>query len=73
MRLNRFEDSRVSVHITTHAPDRRRRDLDNINKALLDCLTHAGVYTDDSQIDDLHLVRGHIEKPGFVVVRIEAI
>jgi crossover junction endodeoxyribonuclease RusA len=32
-------------------PDRRRRDLDNIQKPVLDALQHAGVYEDDSQID----------------------
>lgn len=31
-------------------PDRRRRDLDNLMKAMLDALKVAGVYRDDSQI-----------------------
>ncbi len=32
-------------------PDRRRRDLDNIQKPVLDAMQHAGVYLDDSQVD----------------------
>lgn len=28
-------------------PDKRHRDLDNLLKALLDCLQHAGVITND--------------------------
>jgi Holliday junction resolvase RusA-like endonuclease len=31
-------------------PDRRRRDLDNLQKAVLDALQHSGVYGDDSQV-----------------------
>lgn len=43
------------VDIEAFMPDRRRRDLDNILKALLDALTHAGVWLDDSQIVDLRI------------------
>lgn len=37
---------------------RRRRDLDNQNKLILDALTGI-VYEDDSQICDLRLIRGY--------------
>lgn len=43
------------VDIEAFMPDKRRRDLDNILKALLDALTHAGVWLDDSQIVDLRI------------------
>ena len=36
-------------------PDRRRRDVDNLLKSLLDALDHAEVYEDDSQIQDLRI------------------
>lgn len=45
----------LSVDIEAFMPDRRRRDLDNILKALLDAITHAGVWMDDSQIVDLRI------------------
>lgn len=62
---------RVVVHI--YPPDRRRRDIDNLGKALLDALDHAGAYDDDSQIDDLRFVRDleDIVKGGKVVVTIQ--
>lgn len=61
---------RLAVNITAHAPDRRARDLDNINKGLLDALVHAGVMADDSLIDRLTVERGSIVKGGCVRVQI---
>lgn len=62
---------RLAVHVVFTAPDKRRRDLDNVFKGLLDALTHAGVWGDDSQIDDLRIVRGPIQQnAGCVGVRI---
>jgi crossover junction endodeoxyribonuclease RusA len=45
------------VEVAVYPPDSRRRDIDNVQKALLDALQHGGVYADDSQI-----VRLTIEK-----------
>lgn len=53
----KFGAQRVSVHIEAWMPDKRRRDLDNLLKSLLDSLTHAGVWDDDSQIDWLAIWR----------------
>jgi crossover junction endodeoxyribonuclease RusA len=47
----------LEVEVEVHPPDNRRRDIDNVQKALLDALQHGGVYADDSQI-----VRLTIEK-----------
>lgn len=62
-RWPRLGAARVAVHITAIPPDKRRRDLDNILKATLDALDHAGVYDDDSQIDMLS-VRRDLPDPG---------
>ncbi|EKE79459.1 RusA family crossover junction endodeoxyribonuclease [Idiomarina xiamenensis] len=61
----------LRVTITLHPPTNQRRDLDNFNKALLDVMTHAGVYEDDSQIDHLTVIRSAVAKPGRVQVIIE--
>ena len=60
---------RVCIHATM--PDRRRRDIDNLGKVALDILTHAGMWGDDSQIDDLRIIRAGIEKPGRLEIEIE--
>ena len=65
--------SRLAVTVTLLPPDKRRRDVDNFGKALLDLLTHGGVYLDDSQIDRLTIIRGPVEKGGRAVVRLEGI
>jgi crossover junction endodeoxyribonuclease RusA len=48
---------RFSIHIDAFPPDKRKRDLDNILKSLLDALQHGGLYPDDSQIDRLSIER----------------
>ncbi len=62
---------RLEVSVTAYPPDNRRRDLDNVLKALLDGMQHAGVYEDDSQIDHLAISRGTTKpKASRVHVRI---
>ena len=45
-----FPDSRVQLSLSIKWPDRRRRDIDGPIKPLLDALTAAGVWGDDSQV-----------------------
>lgn len=59
---------RMAIAVMAYLPDRRRRDLDNITKALFDSMVHAGVMADDSQIDLMQVARGPIEKGGSVWV-----
>lgn len=69
--LQRKLTGRLKVCIELHPPDRKRRDVDNAFKALLDSLTCAGVWEDDQQIDDLRIVRDDIVPKGKVIVKIE--
>ena len=61
----------VAVSIDAYPPDKRRRDLDNIQKALLDALVHADVIEDDSLIDALSIQRHEAKDEGEVIVRIQ--
>jgi crossover junction endodeoxyribonuclease RusA len=53
---------------------RRKIDLDNRMKSLLDALTNAGVWGDDSQIDELVVTRGPVAPPdGYCDVLVESL
>lgn len=69
MRLKKLSGELV-VEVDVFPPDKRRRDIDNISKALLDSLEHAGVYDDDSQIRRLTIERQMNVAGGRSVVRI---
>ena len=56
-RLKLSLSGRLAIKVIAEPPDKRRRDLDNILKAPLDALTHAGLLMDDEQFDEINIVR----------------
>lgn len=66
-------EGRLAVTIVASPPDKRQRDLDNLQKALLDALQHARVYRDDCQIDRITIERGSVIGGGGVRVEIAEI
>jgi len=65
------KEDRLSIHIQAFPPDKRKRDLDNVLKSLLDALQEARVYHDDSQIDHISITR-NFSKDGKVKILINA-
>lgn len=51
------KNDKLFIDIKASPPDKRRRDIDNILKALMDSLQHAEVYHDDNQINKIHIER----------------
>jgi crossover junction endodeoxyribonuclease RusA len=49
-----YTDKELRVDIGYWRPDKRKRDLDNYQKAVYDALKYARVYQDDCQIVDKH-------------------
>lgn len=65
-------DIPLTVDVILYPPDARTRDLDNYMKGLLDALTQAEVWTDDSLIDTLTVHRGAKVAHGACRIRIAA-
>jgi len=61
----------LAVDVEIHPPDRRRRDIDNVLKALLDALQHGGAYHDDNQIVGLSIHECCPIPGGKAIARIE--
>jgi len=57
-------ESRLALTVHIHFRDKRRQDLSNRIKALEDALVQAGLFDDDSQIDEEHIYRSQIIKEG---------
>jgi crossover junction endodeoxyribonuclease RusA len=66
-------NSRLHIEVYLYPPDKRKRDVDNVLKPLLDALEHAGVYENDSQIDKLCITRREVVPNGSCYVEIKAI
>ena len=49
---------KLLVEVVLHMPDKRKRDVLNYQKALMDALTLAKVWDDDVLIDQAHVYRG---------------
>lgn len=63
-------DESIYMEVYLFPPDRRKRDLDNYMKGLLDAITESGLWEDDSLIDQLHIYRGEIVSGGSVRVEL---
>lgn len=50
------------MEVLAFMPDAKRRDLDNLLKAPLDAMQHAGIYLDDSQIRRLLIEHAGIDR-----------
>lgn len=62
---------RLSITVYVHPPRLSRlRDLDNLAKPLWDALKTAGVVLDDSQFDELRMIRDLPSSLGSVLVSI---
>ena len=60
---------RLKGVFVVNVPDRRRRDLDNVLKALLDSM-QGHVFLDDEQFDEITVKRGEVIKGGRVDVEL---
>jgi crossover junction endodeoxyribonuclease RusA len=60
----------VHLSVVLFMPDKRKRDLDNYMKPLLDSLTRCAFYEDDSLVNQLFVYRGAPQLCGSVFIRV---
>ena len=72
-KVPKLGDSKLRVSMVLFPRDKRKIDIDNRIKAVLDALQDAGVFSDDFQVDELSIVRGKTIKGGAIRVLIEQI
>ena len=62
---------KLAVRIEIAPPDDRRRDCDNVQKAVLDALQNAGLFWDDSQVVWLLSIKCEQQAKGGVKVKLD--
>ena len=62
---------KLAVRIEIAPPDDRRRDCDNVQKAVLDALQHGGLFWDDSQVVWLLSIKFEQQANGGVKVKLD--
>lgn len=72
-KVPKLGEARLRLTMIIRPRSKRKFDIDNLAKSVLDSLAEAGVYDDDEQIDELHIIRGEPIKDGKIVVTIEEI
>ena len=65
-----FGDKQVAISVMVHPRSKRKFDLDNTLKAILDALMKAGMYDDDSQIEYIEVARGEQVDGGKAVIHL---
>lgn len=61
-------ERKLAITINLFPPDKRKRDIDNVLKCLLDSMEYANVYDNDNQIDILTVIRRPHVRNGSVQV-----
>lgn len=66
-----FGKARICVALTMFPPDKRKRDIDNFTKCVIDQMQAFKVFDDDSQIDSLLIIRKQVVKGGKILAVVE--
>ena len=72
-KVPKFRDRKLKITMVISPRDKRKIDIDNRIKAVLDALQKADVFHDDFQVDHLEMIRGEIIKGGQLLVTIEEV
>ena len=64
---------RLAMVMDVFPPDRRRRNIDNLQKPVIDAVEHAGIYANDNQIDMLITRRCEVVPAGRILIDVMAL
>lgn len=71
--LKPLKDAKLKIEMFLQPRDKRKIDIDNRIKSVLDALQDAGLFDDDFQIDELTIRRGTPVEGGRLFVKIEEV
>ena len=71
--IPKFGERKLKLTLVLRPRDKRKIDIDNRIKAVLDALEHAGVFDNDFHVDHIEMIRGEPIKGGKLHVCIEEI
>ena len=69
----KYGEQKLKITMILQPRDKRKIDIDNRIKCVLDSLQDAGVFDDDFHVDELHVMRGEQVKGGKLLLTIEVI
>ena len=72
-RSQAFGKARLSVTLILYPPDKRKRDIDNFTKCVIDQMQKFEVFEDDSQIDRLRVIREEVNRGGKIFATVTEI
>ena len=72
-KVPKFGGRMLAFKMVIFPKDRRKIDIDNRIKAVLDALQAAGIMEDDWQVSELHVKREDSQPPGKVIITIETV
>ena len=71
--IPKYGEQKLKITMILQPKDKRKIDIDNRIKCVLDSLQEAGVFDDDFHVDELHVMRGEQVKGGRLLLTIEVI
>ena len=71
--IPKYGAAKLKITMILRPKDKRKIDIDNRIKCVLDSLQDAGVFDDDFQVDELHVYRGEKVSGGQLLLTIEVL
>lgn len=71
LKEKKFTVEKLIFTMEVYPPDKRKRDLDNLLKNVLDSLMYARMFHDDCQIEEIHVIKKEVVKDGLLKISLK--